>query len=154
MITAAEHFISPRSTTLIAPPIQEEAREQVRSLLMGIYPMHVATERRAEQRHPFPRLCLLTPVASDGLPIGQPMTAAGKHISETGLSFFHPQPLPYRWVVVSLPRSDGRWIDLVLNLDWCRFTRQGWYESGGRFVRCAPKPTTEFVSSNALEPGR
>lgn len=109
-------------------------RAQVAELLAAMYPAS-PLERRREQRYPYPRLLQLTPVDESGQPNGLPMTAAGKQISESGLSFFHPEPLAYRRVVVVLERMDGPPVRLLLDVDRCRFTRLGWYESGGRFLR-------------------
>ena len=45
----------------------------------------------------------MTPVGADGhTPEGEPVVAAGKHLSERGLGFFHQSPLPYRRMIVSL----------------------------------------------------
>lgn len=122
----------------VTVPVDHEARLQVRSLLSGVYPPSNGPERRREQRYPFPRLFVLSPADVDGQrKAGASITVAGKHLSETGLSFFHPDPIPHRWMVASLPKLDGQWIGFLVDLDWCRFTRQGWYESGGRLVRMA-----------------
>ena len=130
-------------------PLGEDAGALVRGLLAGMYPPENRAERRREHRYPYPRLLLLHPVEADGITCAGPtLTAAGKQLSETGLSFFHPDPLPYRWVVASLPRTDGGWIGFLMDLDWCRFTRQGWYESGGRFLR----PVTAPAQVNATYP--
>lgn len=116
----------------------EDVRAQVRGLLAGMYPPGFY-ERRREQRYPYPRLILLQPVEADGRSsCGIVLTAAGKQLSESGLSFFHPDPLPYRMVIATLERPDGRRLGLLLDLDWCRFTRHGWYESGGRILRMVP----------------
>jgi hypothetical protein len=29
---------------------------------------------------------------------------------------------------------------VLVDLKWCRFTRHGWYESGGRFLQIVPSP--------------
>lgn len=122
----------------VTVPVDHEARMQVRSLLAGVFPPAMVAERRREQRFPFPKLLVLSPADADGhRRSGESITAAGRQLSETGLSFFHPEPIPYRWMIASLPKSDGQWIGFLLDLDWCRFTRQGWYESGGRIVRTA-----------------
>ena len=127
--------------TMFTAPIDEEAGAQVRRLLAGMYPPGTTYERRREQRFPYARLCVLTPVDPEGRQrVGPTITAAGKHLSESGLSFFHPDPLPYRYVIASLERGDGNWLGFLTDLDWCRFTRQGWYESGGRFIRAVPSP--------------
>jgi hypothetical protein len=112
----------------------DDPRAQVWALLAGMHPAGV--ERRRDQRYPFPRLFVLTPVDPDTLRrVGATVTAAGKHLSESGVSFFHPEPLPYRWVIATVETSDGHPTSFLVDLDWCRFTRQGWYESGGRFLR-------------------
>jgi hypothetical protein len=125
----------------LAAPANEQAIAQVRGLLAGMFPPGTLFERRREQRFPFPRLLQLTPVSADGLQrLGPSVTAAGKQLSESGLSFFHPEPLPFRWVIAALDKGDGRWIGFLLDVDWCRFTRQGWYESGGKFIRAVTLP--------------
>jgi hypothetical protein len=126
-----------------AAPHNDEASAQVRKLLAGMYPPGMLHERRREQRFPFPRLFQLTPVNGAGTrQMGSPLTAAGKHLSESGLSFFHPDPLPHRWVIASLELSESQRYGFLMDLDWCRFTRQGWYESGGRFLRAVSSPLT------------
>ncbi len=134
-------LVQAHKTRRVVPtaPIDDEAIAQVRGLLAGMFPPGTSLERRREQRFPFPRLLQLTPVGADGLQrLGPSFTAAGKQLSESGLSFFHPDPLPFRWVVAALDKGDGRWIGFLLDVDWCRFTRQGWYESGGKFIRAVP----------------
>jgi len=56
------------------------------------------------------------------------------------LGFYHPHPLPYRRMIVSLETGDGRWLSFLIDLTWCRFTKQGWYESGGRFLQPVDPP--------------
>ena len=72
--------------------------------------------------------------------VGPPVVAAGKQISETGLGFFHPAPLPFRRVIASLEQGPDQWVGFLMDLHWCRFTRYGWYESGGRFLQMIPSP--------------
>jgi hypothetical protein len=112
----------------------DRLRAQVRELLAGLYPSG-PFERRGEQRFPLPKLIRLRPVAADGTtPNGPIVVVAGKHISETGLSFFHPQPLAYRLVRAELEKADQSPAEFLVDVDWCRFTQSGWYESGGKFV--------------------
>ena len=118
----------------------EEIRAQVSGLLSTLFPGGRLAERRREQRYPFPHLVHLTPVAEDGItPNGEPIVVVGKHLSERGLGFFHPRPLEHRCVIASLETADG-WIAFLIDLSWCRFTKQGWYESGGRFLRAVLSP--------------
>ncbi len=127
----------------LAAPLNEQSRSQVWNLLSGMYPTVSINERRREQRFPYPRLFVLTPVEPDTLEqIGPALTAAGKHLSESGISFYHPEPLPYRWVIATVDNVDTLTYSFLVDLDWCRFTRQGWYESGGRFLRAVTSAGT------------
>ena len=114
---------------------EEHLRWQVREMLSGLYPVG-PYERRTEQRYPYPKLIRLMPTTSDGLkPLGPTIVVSGKHLSETGLSFFHPNPLPYRLVIAVLETAEREKYGFLLDVDWCRFTQLGWYESGGKFLR-------------------
>lgn len=118
-----------------------EVQTQVWALLSALYPRVDVIERRRETRYPFPHLVHLTPVGQDGIsPTGEPVVVVGKHISQRGLGFYHPKPLPYRRMIASLESSNGRWIAFLVDLNWCRFTKQGWYESGGRFLEAVSSP--------------
>lgn len=120
---------------------EDEVRTQVWGLLTSLYPRNTCIERRREHRYPFPYLVHLTPVADDGItPQGEPVVVVGKHLSEKGLGFYHPKPLPYRRMIVSLEAGNGKWLAFLINLTWCRFTRQRWYESGGRFLQAVLSP--------------
>jgi len=106
-----------------------------------LYPNHELAERRRENRYPFPYLIHLTPVAEDGItPQGETLVVVGRHLSERGLGFYHPQPLPYRRMIASLETPRGQWLGFLIDLTWCRFTRQGWYESGGRLLQSVLSP--------------
>lgn len=118
-----------------------EVAAGVRTLLANSFPSERMVERRRAHRYPYPHLVVLTPVMPDGsTQTGPPVVAAGKQISETGLGFFHPTPLPFRRVIASLEQAENQWVGFLLDLHWCRFTRYGWYESGGRFLQIVPSP--------------
>lgn len=119
----------------------DEVRTQVWALLATLYPKHETNERRRDTRYPFPYLVHLTPVGEDGAtPEGEPIVVVGKHLSERGLGFYHPKPLPYRRMIASLQAVNGQWVGFLIDLNWCRFTKQGWYESGGRFLEPVLSP--------------
>ncbi|MDX1964806.1 MAG: hypothetical protein SFX18_16775 [Pirellulales bacterium] len=125
-------------------------KKQIDALLGALYPTGASLERRAEKRMPYPHLVYLTPVAPDGhTPAGETQVVAGKHLSENGLGFYHQQPLHYRRMIVSLDQGNGRWLGVLIDLTWCRFTKQGWYESGGRFLQLVPSPIDETPLSSA-----
>lgn len=118
----------------------DDVRRQVLKLMGAICPKQDILDRRSENRYAFPYLMHLTPVAEDGLtPKGEHIVVVGKHISEHGLGFYHPKPLPYKRMIVSL-ECNGHWLGFLIDLRWCRFTKQGWYESGGRFLQSVPSP--------------
>lgn len=118
-----------------------DVRTQVWGLLSGMYSEAGLADARRHERFAYPRLIFVTPADEAGCPapVGS-FVVAGRHISESGLGFFHPQSIPHREVIVSLDHADGTWKSFLLELRWCRFIRQGWYESGGRLLRVAPTP--------------
>ena len=77
----------------------------------------------------------------------------GKNVSRRGMSFYHNRPLPYRRALIAVehPALDG--FAAEIDITWCRFTKPGWYESGGRLIAAmAPRP--EEVSRLAEPAGR
>ncbi len=120
---------------------EDEVRSQVWALLTTLYPRGDLVERRRDTRYPFPGLLHLTPVGPDGAtPRGETVVVVGKHLSASGIGFYHQAPLPYRKMIVSLEAGKGRWVAFLIDLNWCRFIRGGWYESGGRFLQTALAP--------------
>jgi hypothetical protein len=120
-----------------------DVRQQVMALMSSVYSELEVQEKRQENRYPFPYLIHLTPVADDGLtPDGKCIAVVGKHLSNRGLGFYHPKPLPYRRMIASL-ECNGRWLAFLIDVRWCRFTKQGWYESGGRFLQSVPSPVED-----------
>jgi len=120
----------------------EPIRSPVRALLYAAFANWSGTERRYDQRCPYPHLINLTPVAKDGItPIGETIVVVGKHLSERGLDFFHGELLPYRRMIASLEIHGGGQLSLLMELTWCRFCRNGWYDNGGRFLKKANPPS-------------
>ena len=126
---------------ITAPAAETSVSQRVSSLLAALYPQGALVDRRREQRYPYPHLVYLTPLAEDGLtPHGDNIVVSGKQLSENGLGFFHQQPLPYRRMIASLDQGRGQWLGLIIDLSWCRFTKFGWYESGGRLLQVVTSP--------------
>jgi len=122
----------------------DELRAQVWGLLATLYPKHEMLDRRRENRYPFPCLIHLTPVGEDGVsPTGDTVVVVGKHLSDRGMGFYHQDPLPYRRMIASIEGRNGQWLGFLIDLSWCRFTRQGWYESGGRFLQAVASPMAD-----------
>jgi hypothetical protein len=152
--TSASPVISPRKD---AGAGDKEVRKQVRGLISAmLYGPADVVERRHEVRCAFPQPVYLTAVGEDGItPDGESIMAVGKDLSESGLGFYHDTPLPSRRMVVSLQMGDGRWLAFVIELTRSRLIRQGWYESGGRFLENVPSPMETATSpTEATAPGR
>ena len=99
-------------------------------------------ERRAEPRHPYPKLVELIPYDNDFETPQEPFFVAGKHLGTRGFDFFHGDPITFKNALLSFPISDDESIQFAMRIDWCRFLGPGWYESGGRFIKVI-KPRVE-----------
>ncbi|HOM18773.1 MAG TPA: hypothetical protein PLQ00_15690 [Thermoguttaceae bacterium] len=123
-------------------PSDPEIMARVASLVSKLFPAGRLPERRSHQRYPFPYLVRLIRVADDGItPTEESIVVVGRHISEAGLGFYHVKPLTDRRMIASFETAAGQWTAFLLDIHWCRFTKEGWYESGGRFLRTVPCPT-------------
>jgi hypothetical protein len=90
---------------------------------------------------PYPYPIYLTPLSPTEQPLlDQTVVVIGKHLSDHGLDFYHREALTYRRAIASLDAGELGWIGLLLELTWCRFTRHGWYDNGGRFVSAVRSP--------------
>jgi len=109
--------------------------QHVQTLVAQLSPS-VTVERRQHRRTAVPVLMQLTPLDEDHKPLPEAaMIVVGKDISQRGLSFFHDRPLPFRRAIVSLEHPEGSHFAAEIDVSWCRFTRPGWYVSGGRLLR-------------------
>ena len=123
---------------------EEGIRRGVHAILGSTFGNWRLSERRSQQRYPYPYLVHLTPLANDGsTTIGETVVVVGKHLSAAGLDFYFPEPLPYRRMIAALESRDGRRWGFLLELSSCRFTASGWYVNGGRFLRTATPPSVE-----------
>lgn len=119
-----------------------EFARRYHALMMQRLPTAHAEQRKSE-RIPLPQLLTLTPIDDHAKPKPLEQTVVvGKDISAAGLGFFHQHPLTCRRALVAF--DDDRLGALVVELDlaWCRFRKQGWYESGGRVVRVVDSVAT------------
>lgn len=131
---------------LLSGPLERwetEAHEQVRLVIASVTnPRKKAAlqgrDRRRWRRVAFPYLLRLQALSGPELPCGSPITVVGRHLSEHGLNFYHREPVPARNVAVWL-NDDPEITPLLLDISWCRFIRDGWYEIGGRFKGALPE---------------
>jgi hypothetical protein len=112
--------------------------QQVQVLVTRLHPT-VTLERRRSDRHSIPVMFRLTPLAEDGQPMtAETMNVIGKNISRYGLSFYHAVPISYRRAWISLENTEVAAFAAEIDINWCRFSNRGWYESGGRLIAAMP----------------
>ncbi len=122
---------------------------QVEALLTRLYPA-VGRERRHDDRIAIPVLFRLTPFDGDRQPLEQDaLIVVGKNISRRGVSFYHEKPITHRRALIELADPSVGIFVAEIDVTWCRFTKPGWYESGGRLIRSA---APEADLSTADEP--
>jgi hypothetical protein len=123
----------------------DRIRALVRSAFTAIEPHGRPIERRREARYAYPYPIHLTPFDDAGRPdVDRTFVVIGKHLAPHGLDFYFSQPLAERRVVASLDCGRDGWIGLVVELEWCRFSRHGWYDNGGRFIAVVAAPLTDL----------
>lgn len=97
---------------------------------------HNAVERRKCHRAAYRRPVVIHPWSVDLQAVeGDPSTAMGRDLSVEGFSFTHFAPMPYRLILVTFLLETAETQSAVLKLNWCRFTREQVYQSGGPFVK-------------------
>jgi hypothetical protein len=98
-------------------------------------------EHRAGHRVRYTRPVLITPLDSEAQePVAAPFLVTARDLSPGGLSFLHRDPLACRLVAVRFPAIDAFTDAVLTRLNWCRFTREGLYQSGGTFLRAVRLP--------------
>jgi hypothetical protein len=122
---------APQSETDCVQRVVEEIRGMLNQ--WGLPADHL--DRRFRQRFPYPHLIRITPVGLNNQPTETTLVGSGRDISLYGVGFYLPAPLPYQKAVLTFHRSPHAELSILTELDWCRFTRFGWYENGGRFLR-------------------
>ena len=65
----------------------------------------------------------------------RPLLVSGRDISLGGFSFVHADPLACRRAALTFLLDSKNRLPIEIRLTWCRFTREGIYQSGGTFVR-------------------
>jgi len=145
-------FLAPDDSAAISMivnlAIDQDIRARVHELLMLAERPAPEVERRRDRRYPYPYLVRMTPVADDGrTPAGPSIVVVGRTLSEGGFGFYHPQQLADRRMIASFHAGDNRWLGLLMDLRWCRFIGEGWYESGGRFILPVPGLAPEEIGA-------
>src|SRR5262245_64657537 len=119
----------------------DEIASRVQAALSALDALRPAVERRRQQRYPYPYPVHVTPLEDDGQPaLDKTFVVIGKHLSPQGFDFYSPQPLADNRVIISLDCGRQGWTGILLELAWCRFSRHGWYDNGGRFLALVTSP--------------
>ncbi|GEM_PF-1217919 len=108
----------------------------------------IPAEKRSHRRFPFRISLAITPVNNitgkvDDL---KSFAAFGIDLSSNGLCFLARQLVAARRAVVCCQGPDHQPVNLLFEPRWVRFTRGGWYQTGGRLIDVlsdapAPPPT-------------
>ncbi|REJ64711.1 MAG: hypothetical protein DWQ31_20705 [Planctomycetota bacterium] len=126
-----------------AAPEKVQLVDEIEGLLTNLIPLDPPIERRGERRYPYPALLRVLPydestgqVDAANFDSASAKVVVGHHLSLHGIGFFHREPLADRHVIVEFPEArQGEPLRVLVKLKWCRFAREGWYESGGRMIR-------------------
>ena len=123
------------SSCISSNPLDIE--NSVRSVIQFATLPNIFVDRRSHQRIAYTQLFPITPVDSpeDMKVCGEMAYVAGKNLSPCGIGFFHHEPIPSRYVVVSLQQAKDAYAQYLVKISWCRFLHPGWYDSGGQIVR-------------------
>ncbi len=105
---------------------------------------------------------LLTPLDDLGDGARSKLVVQGRDLSLSGFSFCHAEPLASRRVIVQFRDEVTSTVEgLLALLRWCRFRRDGSYQSGGQFVRAValdgiflPAESESDGAPAAVESGR
>lgn len=125
--------------------VEEQIARCVQFALRGASPARKHDERRREKRHPFPYPVQLTPVNAIGEAAGAPIVVIGKHLTTHGFDFYFQHPITQRRVIARFECEPPERVEILMDLTWCRFSGQGWYENGGRFLSAINLPPPEPV---------
>lgn len=96
-------------------------------------------QNRRYHRMPYRQPLLLAAIdPQSGETVDGPWVARGRDLSQGGLSYFHRNPQPFRQLAVQFVEQLEAPAALLMRVGWCRFTREGQYQSGGQFLRAVP----------------
>jgi hypothetical protein len=130
------------------PSRSQQVQECVGRLLELCGAGPAPAEKRSHRRFPFRVSLVITPVNNitgkvDDL---KSFAAFGIDLSPTGVCFLARQLVAARRAVVSCEGPDRQPTSLLFEPRWVRFTRGGWYQTGGRLLdvvnEAAPPPPT------------
>jgi hypothetical protein len=146
-----------QTTEQPAEPAYSERRRNLQAcvawLLESGTGSHVTVEKRSSRRFSFRRPITVTPVNNHS---GRPdrlksFSAFGIDISSCGVCFLARQLVPVRKAVLSMEGPTGEIATLLFEPRWVRFTRGGWYQTGGRLVEVLPEEPEPFIAVRLVD---
>jgi len=150
VIADLPHMTVVTDNTIAAKTNRATLTIQVEALLSRLYPV-AERERRRDDRVAIPVLFRLTPLDADRQLLEQESSiVVGKNISRRGVSFYHEKAITNRRALIELADPMVGSFVAEIDITWCRFTKPGWYESGGRLIRTSP-PRTELSITGSGE---
>jgi len=161
-------FSEPKANALAAPkpphgtdqPVERACSERRRNLQSCVAWLlesgladRIPVEKRAHRRFSFRKPITVTPVNNHS---GQPdrlksFSAFGIDISSCGICFLARQLVPVRKAVLSAEGPSGEIVTLLFEPRWVRFTRGGWYQTGGRLVEVLPEEKEPFLAVRLVD---
>ena len=125
------------STGGLAPEFNGHTAEiavYVQQVMFNSHPPTPPIERRKDRRVAFPHILQLS-FLNKTLGISEKLSVVGKSLSIRGLDFYHRYPITPRLVTIQFDFVHIPAHELLLELSWCRYIRDEWYASGGRFLK-------------------
>ena len=135
MTIPLQEYSGKRSSSISSSPLDIE--NSILGVIQFATQPNVFLERRAHERVAYTQLFPITPIDNpDEMQVcGETVFVAGKNLSPCGIGFFHQNPIPSRYVVVSLQHAKDGSSHYLVKISWCRFLHPGWYDSGGQIMR-------------------
>ena len=125
-----------QAATLSPGPDMARALMQHLDRFLSRLPAGVGDSRREANRVAIPLLLRIEAINGSFVTAeSEFITGVGKDLSRSGIGFFHREPLPQRHVILSFDDPRLEQLSIEVELNRCRFSNLGWYESGGRLLR-------------------
>ena len=134
---------NPPADTPIERPFGVAALRQIRELealldrlVASWHASPPLIQTRSAHRIHYKKPLILAPMDTRVVPrSGELRIVRGRDVSLGGCCFEHAEPLPCARAAITFGIDEERPVTLLVRLSWCRFTQNGVYQSGGRFLK-------------------
>lgn len=138
-MNAVSQLLTPAFPELLLPHGDVQLHAGVEQVAYFHHKTFCQLDNRRLPRYAYPKLIEVWPVENE-IPCNASLLVVGKNLSLGGLDFFHREPLAHRDVVIALEQGPQDWLYILMEINWCRFLQEDWYDSGGKFIREVDKP--------------